>query len=811
MIFANNYEGYNAEGWLGTLPVNRDKELQVAGYSGKKHADIYPDIYQLEQWAQGQFSDSNIALRMPRNVIGIDVDDYDDKNGAAELAGMVAKWGPLPATYTSTARGEGQPSRIHFFLIPDGLEWPGNASPSIEIVRHGHRYAVVSPSINAKTDTVYRWYAPDGSPSDVIPNVDELPELPERWIAGLTGGAAETVLPEANLNPTQIKAWLNARNPKPMCREMSAQVRRTEDSLKANGHDSLITGVYSAVCLASEGHSGILDALELIEEEFFAATGDRRTASAIEGEWDRALDGAVRKVVAKKVNDSKCWCHINFTPSSSQPLPEFPLAALPEVVRAMVEASADNMQGKPDMAAQVALGMLSAAVQGRLDVKVPGWSGAVPALLWTFTLADSGADKSPTFNHMGAKLLPKMELELRQSEYNKVAAYINEVEYLRKRIAEMGKKSEGYNSWEMAQAREKLVALEDNPIELAKLSVNDVTPEMLAVLMRGQEGRMCLVSPEGHELLSALGMRYSSGSEPNVTFILKSSGKETTSRDRKGDNESITVYNPALTLCVAMQKDIASGNGAFTNTRIRESGFLMRANWSMPETDAARITRGRAADIPEDVSQAWIALITDTLRIFRSLSLDETVTLSFTPEAEEIFFDRDYRFRVAAAKLDGAGMERSYLRKDMDKVARVAALIHLARVGADALVSGKSLEIDANDITAAIAVCDYSLAHFKRIFNLDDHDPRDADLTTLVEGVKGYLTKQGITSGEVRLSKSALRGNSRAWKGWKFDRLKPALDMASELGLFRIEFMEEGKIAFKVRVDDVNNYLQEEN
>ena len=52
-------------------------------------------------------------------------------------------------------------SGILLYRVPSGVDpttWPTGAGPSIEIIRHAHRYAVVWPSIHPETGQPYRWY-----------------------------------------------------------------------------------------------------------------------------------------------------------------------------------------------------------------------------------------------------------------------------------------------------------------------------------------------------------------------------------------------------------------------------------------------------------------------------------------------------------------------------------------------------------------------------------------------------------------------------------------------------------------------------
>ncbi len=175
---------YRELGWH-PLPIPRgEKSSPPTGTTGRDGKD--PTVDDIASWAALDAC-ANIALRMPAGVIGIDVDDYDGKGGAATLAALVGQFGPLPATWSSTSRGPDQASRIYFLRCPVDLELPGTLGPGIEAIQRHHRYAIAAPSTRKDTGGRYRWYHPDGTKASTPPRVDELPYLPAPWVVGLSG------------------------------------------------------------------------------------------------------------------------------------------------------------------------------------------------------------------------------------------------------------------------------------------------------------------------------------------------------------------------------------------------------------------------------------------------------------------------------------------------------------------------------------------------------------------------------------------------------------------------------------------------
>lgn len=196
---------YRDLGWAGVLPadLNGRPGHVPAGYSGGSGGD--PDDAQVQRWIEG-LGGHNVALRLPDGVLGIDVDVYGEKRGDATIAYLAHQLdaGELPATWTSTARGPGQPSRIHLFRVPRNVAWRSDLGrgSAVEIIRRAHRWVRVWPSVNQRlvgraSDVTYRWYRPDGTVSDRPPRPEELEELPAAWIALLREDGPAAVPPGA--------------------------------------------------------------------------------------------------------------------------------------------------------------------------------------------------------------------------------------------------------------------------------------------------------------------------------------------------------------------------------------------------------------------------------------------------------------------------------------------------------------------------------------------------------------------------------------------------------------------------------------
>lgn len=309
---------YWSAGWHAPLPLPpRKKALPPSGYTGAAGAwPSYADVY---AWAEDK-ADGNIGLRMPPNVIGIDVDAYGDKLGAQTLAIHEGMYGPLPATWRSSSRDDGV-SGIGLFRVPEGLAWPGELTGGgVEIIQTRHRYAVVWPSEHPAGGT-YRWINSDGLVSTALPDPDALPMLPDEWVTGLTAG---TLAVDVSRNPVgygEALAWVTVQTgaEKSMCTRMQAACDDAVSALSTggDGHPVGRDAALRIVRLAEESHPGALAALGTVRGAFLENVCDPgrvflgksiRTADEGAWEWSELVASAVGLVSANPTGMATCDC-----------------------------------------------------------------------------------------------------------------------------------------------------------------------------------------------------------------------------------------------------------------------------------------------------------------------------------------------------------------------------------------------------------------------------------------------------------------------------------------------------------------------
>lgn len=182
--------------WPGVIPCDWPKKgMPPDGFTGAKDGlnwGVYPTDAQVATWAETRATCS-LGLRVPDDVIVIDVDCYDGKKGCETLEWIVEMVGePLPATWYSTSRQDG--SRKLFYRVPrygPGF-WRGEPGEGVEIIRHDFRWVRVWPSRNPRTGGMERWFDPNDVLSETPPRPSDLTELPPAWVEGLRTARAKT-------------------------------------------------------------------------------------------------------------------------------------------------------------------------------------------------------------------------------------------------------------------------------------------------------------------------------------------------------------------------------------------------------------------------------------------------------------------------------------------------------------------------------------------------------------------------------------------------------------------------------------------
>lgn len=275
----------------GFSPLPALGKLLVVKMASGRHPNVSRE--QIEKWSKthGPF---NVALRVPKNVIGLDIDEY--KGDLDRLKKLESELGELPPTWNSDSRG-GTGGKL-LFRVPDELasdKWQSNIS-GITIVQHTHRYVMALPSRNKESNSRYQWYMGLNGllvPDYQIPTVDELSEIPKEWASVLKKTVDPMYYENSGISNDELEDIFNNDDP---CIYMQTLTeicsQKLLEAYDAGLHDVGLSIIGILITAATDGHSGIVQAIDTISEIFVGAPRGRDLGN----EWNNLLSFVLANV-----------------------------------------------------------------------------------------------------------------------------------------------------------------------------------------------------------------------------------------------------------------------------------------------------------------------------------------------------------------------------------------------------------------------------------------------------------------------------------------------------------------------------------
>ena len=288
--YAHAFEMYLAAGWTSPLPLPLGKKYPPPqGFTGR--AALVPSYADCYTWADGSDGPKNIALWPQRGIMGLDVDAYADKVGGETLRTMVSELGPLPMTILSTSRGDGI-SGIRPYRVPPDIEFvPG--LDGIDICQPSVRYMTVWPSIHPE-GRAYQWINElNGQVIDGVPNIDDIPWLPQPWIDALTRVGSTATKVEASTSA--LRAMLDAMPTIGSCACLDRYADKYFDDTESgrSHHDAAMDATLAILGAGRRGCPGAKFAVETLFVHFARGIASRASTAEAAVEYSRLVDGAL--------------------------------------------------------------------------------------------------------------------------------------------------------------------------------------------------------------------------------------------------------------------------------------------------------------------------------------------------------------------------------------------------------------------------------------------------------------------------------------------------------------------------------------
>lgn len=388
-------------------------------------------------------------------------------------------------------------------------------------------------------------------------------------------------------------------------------------------------------------------------------------------------------------------------PGATGPLPPavaFPVDALPDIPRRLVEEGAASTGTTPDMFAAMVLTALGGAVGTSRRLALTRKWKEYPAI-WTCVVSSSGDKKTPAL---------RIAME---------PAYVEQGQLVRKHRAAEEEYRQELAEW---QERKKASKGKDGggdpgpkpeEPELSHVFVQDVTVEELGVILSKTPRGVLAVWDELSGFFASAD-QYKSGGKGNERqkYLSLWSGSPPLKVDRRGEG-TVWAENPLVSLTGTIQPSVLPVlNRRHPGVVGGDDGMAHRFLFSYPE----------APVILSDLTDRDVSPLTDTYYGFlyeslRSLEPDEEgnpAEVRFTEEGEGAFRRHNEGFRrrmylpgvTEAYKSSVAKLASSHL-------ARIALLLCLVRTA----VSGEEEAVTGEDVQRAARIVEYFLAHARRV------------------------------------------------------------------------------------------------
>jgi putative DNA primase/helicase len=457
----------------------------------------------------------------------------------------------------------------------------------------------------------------------------------------------------------------------------------------------------------------------------------------------------------------------------SASLPGFPVDALPPVLSRYIVAKSAEVQTPTDLFAAPVLGVVAAAIGGRVRVELrPGYEE--PTNLFVVPVAPPSSRKSAAVIASRAPLDEAEQLVRAERAPGILDATVR-YQVLSKRAStarEAAEKAGTDEALAEAQAAARDAA-DAEPEQAPRLVIGDTTPEKLVSLLC-THGRLACISDEAGMLDSLVG-RHSKKS--NLDPLLKAyTGARIDSETHiRGSERS---DRPALTLVMSIQPFALEQivRGGETAGR----GLTTRMLWALVPDIAGTRWWANSVPAPEAVTTAYRTLVVNVATYMAMVN--EEITLHLDERAAKLigeFHDRVERLMTPGEEY-GAGLIKEWAGKLTGTVGRIAAGLHvianpptLSR-GAFGGITPEHWapgEVDEAAMVTAIRIGDYFLAHAAAVFGGEaPHAKSGRELLT-------WLLSRDLVTFKIR---DVLRKGPSHLR--KADALAPVLAHLTQLG-----------------------------
>lgn len=414
--------------------------------------------------------------------------------------------------------------------------------------------------------------------------------------------------------------------------------------------------------------------------------------------------------------------------------PPFSVVSLPGVIRDHVAAVAEETQTPPDLAANVALGTISAAAGGKYEVRIPEQGWTEPVHIMAVSAAEPGNRKTGIYRLMTRPIV-EYERRVQPGERQAFAQWESRGRMLEKALSgaesAAGKAPRDGKIVNMEAVRMAAVdAIEVHNAErprITRIITDDATPEAVKSLLAEQGGAIAAMSAESSFLSNTAGSRYADA--PNLDVLLNGHAGDGFTVDRKG-RSSESVDRACLTLCLMVQPQVIRDLG-------KAPGFITRGGAAriLPSFPVDLLGRRRidVTPVPPDLADAWSEVITRIVARRPGMHAGSYIPWSLRLANDALMAFRDYRawHEPQMAKDGEFGDIRDWAGKQCGAALRIAGLLHVTQHE-----KPEDVLITADTLQRAISIVDYFADHARVMYRLMRGRSDHADARAVLAAIR---------------------------------------------------------------------------
>lgn len=420
--------------------------------------------------------------------------------------------------------------------------------------------------------------------------------------------------------------------------------------------------------------------------------------------------------------------------------PEFPLKALPPIIKDAVLACHSYTQAPLPLVVSCVLGILSAVCQNLILVRRDKVLVS-PVSLILITIADSNERKTQVEKHF-IPVIQEWEAEQAREtakNFNQYQADLVVFESVKAAIEKEIKQAGADGDLEELSKRLATHNATYPPMPLSpRLIQADSTKEATAKHLAEKYPSVAIISSEGGVVFGGSSLSQSSIIGP-LAFYNSLWSNEKVTIDRSGDGQTI-LDGVALTMSISVQPEVLDSFLKKGDGMARGIGFFARALTCRPEsTQGQRLYKEpesfEAVDLLNHRIKELLQLLPDKIKN-RSLSRKQ---VSLSPEAKAVWVQ--YFNATEQAQQVGKGFEfvRDVAGKTADNAARIAGILHLIDNDEPYLIGD---EISAKHAAASADIAEYYLKEGKAYFAGNDLPEETRHAQEVSDRIRAYCVNR---------------------------------------------------------------------